>query len=97
MKLTISGYMTETKYFINEISCYGEILEGILYSSSNYGDAGELFLDHLDFHKQTDDPCLLQDATNQEFIIKNRPIEIILKNFKSRYSSMFLPLHYCNT
>lgn len=50
----------------------------ILYSSSNYGDAGELFLDHLDFHKQAGDPCLIQDAVNQELIIKNSTPEIIL-------------------
>ena len=60
------------------MSCYGEILEGILYSSSNYGDAGELFLDHLDFHKQAHDPCHIQDAENQKLIIKNSSPEIIL-------------------
>jgi len=51
-------------------------LEGILYSSSNYGDAGELFLDHLDFHKQAHDPCHIQDAENQKLIIKNSSPEI---------------------
>ena len=71
MKLAIGEHMEETKYFLKEIRCYGEILEGILYSSTNYGDAGELFLDHLDFHKRIDDPCLIQDAANQELIIKN--------------------------
>ena len=33
----------EQKYFFKEISCLGEILEGALYYSANYGDSGIKF------------------------------------------------------
>ena len=88
--------MEETNFFIKELSCYGEILEGFLYSSTNYGDVGELFLDHLDFHKRIDDPSLILDAKNQELIIKYSNPEIIAKYLIFKYKTMFRPLHYCN-
>ena len=76
LKLLIVDFLEE-KFFFREMSCYGEILEGALYFATNYGDSGELFLDHLNFHKnnqRVEDLNLLEDAfgaTNQGRSIKN--------------------------
>ena len=41
LKMMLVSYLEEM-YFFREMSAYGEILEGVLYFSSNYGDTGEL-------------------------------------------------------